>query len=65
VKFVGEVDERDEHDEHGGESWNTTHTHTKICFPSLAQTTISIEVAGKDLLVEVPQIDRRIESREI
>ena len=42
-----------------------THTHTQIGLSSLARTTNSIEVAGKDLPVEVPQRDRRIESREI
>ena len=39
---------------------HNTHTHT-IGFPSLARTTNSIEVAGKDLPVEVPQRDRQIE----
>ncbi len=62
----GKVVEHDEHDEHGGESGDTnSHTHTQIGLSSLARTTNSIEVAGKDLPVEVPQRDRRIESREI
>jgi len=43
-----------------------THTHRyNSSFPSLARNTNSIEIAGKDLPVEVPQRDRLIEAREI
>jgi hypothetical protein len=41
-----------------------THAHNSS-FPSLARNTNSIEVARKDLPVEVPQRDRLIEAREI
>ena len=47
------MDEREEHD-------TNTRTHT-IGLSSLARTTNSIKVAGKDLSVEVPQKDRQIE----
>jgi hypothetical protein len=40
-----------------------TLTHTQIGLFSLAGTTNSIEVAEKDLSVEVPQKNRRIESK--
>ena len=49
----GEVDEREELDT------NTRTQHNRL--PSSARNTNSIEVAGKDLSVEVPQQDRQIE----
>ena len=66
MDFVGEGEEREEHEEHEGEfAGYNAHTHTQIGLSSLARTTNSIEVAGKDLPVEVPQRDRQIEAREI